>query len=77
MEALMCTSAVDIGGQPLAPAARIEMDDERAGRALVTLIVDDIDAWTAQARQRGVATPVLEATSALRRTTFNDLDGTG
>jgi predicted enzyme related to lactoylglutathione lyase len=51
------------------------LDDERAGSALLTLIVDDIDAWSEQARQRGIAVPEIETTSAVRRTSFNDPDG--
>jgi catechol 2,3-dioxygenase-like lactoylglutathione lyase family enzyme len=53
----------------------VVLDHERAGNALLTLIVDDVDGWAEQARRRGVAVPEIAASPGLRRTGFDDPDG--
>lgn len=53
----------------------VVLDDERAGSALLTLIVDDIDTWVEQALERGMAIPEIETRPGLRRTTVEDRDG--
>jgi predicted enzyme related to lactoylglutathione lyase len=51
-------------------------DDERAGHALVTLIVEDLDAWTARLKRDGMAHGEIEAlTGGVRKTTILDPDG--
>jgi hypothetical protein len=50
-------------------------DAARAGNALMTLIVDDIDAFVAGLRERGIEAPSIDDSSAVRRTTITDPDG--
>ena len=51
----------------------IVADPERAGRALVTLLVDDLDAWV---ERLGISTEEIEEIpGAVRRTTLVDPDG--
>jgi predicted enzyme related to lactoylglutathione lyase len=53
----------------------VMLDRERAGNALVTVIVDEIDTWAEQARRRGVPVHGIETGPGLRRTVVNDPDG--
>ena len=51
-------------------------DPERAGRGLLTLIVDDLDAALAELAERGVAAgDVVELASGARKATIVDPDG--
>jgi len=54
----------------------VEQDADRAGHGVVTLFVDDLDAWLATARAGGHE-PVLEETypNGLRKAVFHDPDG--
>jgi predicted enzyme related to lactoylglutathione lyase len=53
----------------------VVLDQKRAGSALLTLIVDDIDEWGVRARGRGIAVPEIGPGSGLRRATLSDPDG--
>lgn len=53
----------------------VVLDPERAGRGLLTLIVDDIEAWADGVRGRGVAIGTIDEVPGLRRTTITDPDG--
>lgn len=51
-------------------------DEERAGSALLTLIVDDLDGWAEAAARRGIAVGEIDtAPGAVRRTVITDPDG--
>jgi predicted enzyme related to lactoylglutathione lyase len=51
-------------------------DPERAGNALLTLLVDDLDAFLAELAARGVVTgPVDEVVPGVRRTVIADPEG--
>ena len=51
-------------------------DPERAGKALLTLLVDDIDAQLAELAERGIeAGAVEELPGRVRRTTITDPEG--
>ncbi len=51
-------------------------DPPRAGGALVTLIVDDLDAWIADVAGRGIAAGEIDtAPGAVRRAAVTDPDG--
>jgi hypothetical protein len=51
-------------------------DDERAGNALVTRIVEDLDAWIARLKRDGIAHGEIEdLTDGVRKTTILDPDG--
>jgi predicted enzyme related to lactoylglutathione lyase len=51
-------------------------DAPRAGGALVTLIVDDLDAWIAEVSGRGIAAGEVDAApGAVRRSVITDPDG--
>jgi catechol 2,3-dioxygenase-like lactoylglutathione lyase family enzyme len=54
-------------------------DAERAGRGLVTLLVDDLDGWLAGLEERGVAPGPVEtiAEGRVRRSLLRDPDGNG
>ena len=52
------------------------VDAQRAGSALHTLLVEDLDEFLAGLAQRGItAGPVETISRAVRRTTVTDLDG--
>ena len=53
----------------------VVLDPERAGRGLLTLIVDDIDGWADEVRARGIAVGEIDRTPGLQRTTLCDPDG--
>jgi catechol 2,3-dioxygenase-like lactoylglutathione lyase family enzyme len=49
---------------------------ERAGYAIVTLLLDDLDGFVAEARQRGVEPDAVEEyANGVRKVTFRDPDG--
>ena len=51
-------------------------DEERAGSALLTLIVEDLDAWAEAAARRGITVDEIDtAPGAVRRTVITDPDG--
>jgi len=51
-------------------------DPGRAGHALVTVLVDDLDAHLAEIAERGIAAPAIETIpNAARKATFVDPDG--
>ena len=51
-------------------------DAPRAGSSLVTLIVEDLDAWIADVSARGIAAGEIDtAPGAVRRTAITDPDG--
>jgi catechol 2,3-dioxygenase-like lactoylglutathione lyase family enzyme len=51
-------------------------DPERSGSGLLTLIVDDLDAWIADVSSRGIAVGEVETLSKrVRRLTVADPDG--
>src|SRR5258708_28056872 len=51
-------------------------DEERAGKSLVTIMVDDIDADLAGMEERGIVTgPVDTAPGLFRRTALTDPEG--
>jgi catechol 2,3-dioxygenase-like lactoylglutathione lyase family enzyme len=51
-------------------------DADRAGRAVVTLLVDDLDEWLAAAAARGIELGPVEAVAGSVRTTWiTDPDG--
>jgi predicted enzyme related to lactoylglutathione lyase len=51
-------------------------DADRAGRALLTILVDDLDEWVAGLAERGiVAEPIETVPGAVRRTAVVDPEG--
>ena len=51
-------------------------DEERAGSALLTLIVDDLDGWAEAAARRGIQVGEIDTVpGAVRRTVITDPDG--
>jgi catechol 2,3-dioxygenase-like lactoylglutathione lyase family enzyme len=51
-------------------------DPARAGSALLTLIVDDLDAWVDEVARRGIVCEEVETVpGAVRRTAVTDPDG--
>jgi predicted enzyme related to lactoylglutathione lyase len=51
-------------------------DPTRAGSSLLTLIVDDLDAWVDEVTRRGIACHEVETVpGAVRRTAVTDPDG--
>jgi predicted enzyme related to lactoylglutathione lyase len=50
-------------------------DAERAGHALVTLLIDDLDGWLAALAERGVAVATIEEVGGGRKATVIDPDG--
>ena len=50
-------------------------DPERAGQALVTLIVDDLDERLARLADEGIASGSIESLPGARKATFTDPDG--
>lgn len=53
----------------------VVLDRERAGNALLTLIVEDIGTWVREARRRGVVLPCIETRPGMQRTSVSDPDG--
>ena len=54
----------------------VEEDPERAGRALVTLFVDDLDAWVTGITERGLEPADRETYgNGVRKVTYRDADG--
>jgi hypothetical protein len=54
----------------------VEQDPDRAGYALVTLFVDDLDAWVAGISERGVEPASRETYgNGVRKVTYRDADG--
>jgi catechol 2,3-dioxygenase-like lactoylglutathione lyase family enzyme len=52
-------------------------DPPRAGRALVTLIVDDLDRWIAELEQRGIEVgQIAQIGPGVRKAVVRDPDGT-
>ena len=56
-------------------ASRVVADPVRAGNALLTVLVDDLDARIAELTGRGIATGEVEAVNGMRRTVVRDPDG--
>lgn len=50
-------------------------DDARAGRALVALIVDDLQQRIAELARRGIETDAIDTVSGMLRTKLTDPDG--
>ena len=50
-------------------------DAERAGRALVTVLIDDLDAWLAGLAERGVAVAGVEEVGGGRKADIIDPEG--
>ncbi len=50
-------------------------DPVRAGNALLTVLVDDVDARIAELAGRGIATGEVDAVNGMRRTVVRALDG--
>ncbi|MGH3534625.1 MAG: VOC family protein [Pseudonocardiaceae bacterium] len=50
-------------------------DPLRAGNALLTMLVDDVDTRIAELVGRGIATGGVEAVNGMRRTVVRDPDG--
>jgi catechol 2,3-dioxygenase-like lactoylglutathione lyase family enzyme len=50
-------------------------DPIRAGNALLTVLVDDLDARIAELASRGIATGQIEAVNGMRRTVVRDPEG--
>ena len=51
-------------------------DQARAGRSLLTLIVDDLDTWVAEATRRGITFGEIDdVPGAVRRISVTDPDG--
>jgi catechol 2,3-dioxygenase-like lactoylglutathione lyase family enzyme len=54
----------------------IELRPEHAGHALLTLFVEDFDAWIAQITDRGLEPALQEVyENGVRKTTYRDPDG--
>jgi catechol 2,3-dioxygenase-like lactoylglutathione lyase family enzyme len=54
----------------------IQQDPDRAGDALVTLFVDDLDAWIAEIASRGLEPAERETyDNGVRKVTYRDDDG--
>jgi catechol 2,3-dioxygenase-like lactoylglutathione lyase family enzyme len=50
-------------------------DPVRAGNALLTMLVDDLDARIAELNGRGIATGPVDGVNGMRRTAVRDPDG--
>jgi predicted enzyme related to lactoylglutathione lyase len=50
-------------------------DAERAGNALLTLAVDDLDAWVATLAERGLTATAFETVPGGRKAAFDDPEG--